>query len=118
LPTPFFLLKAYAIFHGIILAKDMEFDTLVCYSDSFYCINLINGLNMRFQVHVVLIQDINKELLSHTNYTICHTLKEKNQCTNFLAKLGASSDVRHAWISSGWHARASRKQRNWNFFPS
>jgi hypothetical protein len=72
---------------------------------------------MRFQVHVVLIQDINKELLSHTNYTICHTLKEKNQCTNFLAKLGASSDVRHAWISSGWHARASRKQRNWNFFP-
>jgi hypothetical protein len=40
----------------------------------------------------VLIQDI-KELLSQTNVSLHHTLREGNQCANFFAKLGASSDV-------------------------
>jgi hypothetical protein len=40
----------------------------------------------------VLTQDIN-ELLSQTNVSLYHTLKEGNQCANFFAKLGASSDA-------------------------
>jgi hypothetical protein len=40
----------------------------------------------------VLIQDIN-ELLSQNNISLCHTLREGNQCVDFFAKLEASSDV-------------------------
>jgi hypothetical protein len=40
----------------------------------------------------VLIQDI-KELFSQTNASLHHTLREGNQCADFFAKLGASSDA-------------------------
>jgi len=39
-----------------------------------------------------LIQYINK-LISQTNVTICHTLREGNQCVDFMAKLEASSNI-------------------------
>ncbi|GAU36732.1 hypothetical protein TSUD_318300 [Trifolium subterraneum] len=86
------LAELYAIFHGLTLAKDMNFDTLICSSDSLHCINLIKGPNIQFHVHAVLIQDI-KDMLSHNNITISHILKEGNHCADFLANLGASSDV-------------------------
>jgi hypothetical protein len=70
----------------------MAIGELVCYSDSLHCINLIKGPISKFHVHAVLTQDI-KELLSHNNVTLCHTLREGNQCVDFLAKLDASSDV-------------------------
>ncbi|MCH80847.1 replication protein A1-like protein, partial [Trifolium medium] len=44
-----------------------------------------------YAIFHVLIQDI-KDLLSHSNITVCYTLREGNQCADFLAKLGASSD--------------------------
>jgi len=75
-----------AIYHGLILAKNLGITEFVCYSNSLHCINLINGLIVKYHVYVVLIQDI-KELLLKKNVTICHTLKEENQCANFLAKL-------------------------------
>jgi hypothetical protein len=40
----------------------------------------------------VLIQDI-KELLSQTNVSLYHTLRERNQCDDFFAKVGASSNT-------------------------
>jgi hypothetical protein len=46
---------------------------------------------MNYHVYAVLIQDI-KKLLSQSNTTICHTLREGNNCADFLAKFGASSD--------------------------
>jgi len=46
---------------------------------------------MRFHVYVVLIQDI-KELLEQRNVMMNHTLRERNQCVDFLAKLDASSN--------------------------
>jgi hypothetical protein len=39
-----------------------------------------------------LIQDI-KELLSQTNVSLYHTLREGKQCADFFAKFGASSDA-------------------------
>jgi hypothetical protein len=56
------------------------------------CINLIKGPQVKYIIHVVLIQNIN-ELLSQNNISLCHTLREGNQCVNFFAKLGASSYV-------------------------
>jgi hypothetical protein len=40
----------------------------------------------------VLIQDI-KELLSQANVSLHHTLRKRNQCADFFAKLEASSDA-------------------------
>lgn len=55
----------------------MNIDELVCYSEL---------------VHAVLIQDI-KDLIEQNNITICCTLREGNQCVDFMAKFGALSNV-------------------------
>ena len=81
-----------AIYHGLLQAKKKAITDLVCYSDSLHCINLIKGPPMKFHTYVVLIQDI-KELIGQINVTICHTLREGNQCADFLVKLGASLDI-------------------------
>jgi len=85
------LAKLSAIYHGIIMAKDLGYAEFACYSDSLVCINLINGLIERYHMYVVLIQDI-KYLLHQINVTVSHTLREGNQCADFMAKLGVFSD--------------------------
>ncbi|KAK2370257.1 hypothetical protein QL285_083322 [Trifolium repens] len=76
----------------ILLAKNMSIGELVYYSDSLHCINLIKGSEVKYYIYAMLIQDIN-ELLSQTNASLHHTLREKNQCADFFAKLEASSDT-------------------------
>ncbi|GAU11996.1 hypothetical protein TSUD_196200 [Trifolium subterraneum] len=85
------LTELFAIYKGLTLAKNMVIDELVYYSDSLHCINLIKGPSIKYHVYAVLIQDI-KELMSQSNITLCHTLREGNNCADFLAKFGASSD--------------------------
>ncbi|PNX82695.1 replication A1-like protein [Trifolium pratense] len=70
----------------------MNIDELVCYSDSLHSVNLIKGPHAKYHIHAVLIQDI-KELLSQTNVSLYHMLREGNQCADFFAKLGAFSDA-------------------------
>jgi ribonuclease HI len=87
------LAEFYVIYKGrLLLAKDMSIDELVCYSDSLHYVNLIKGPQVTYHIHAVLIQDI-KELISQPNVSLYHTLREGNQCADFFAKLGASSDV-------------------------
>jgi len=38
-----------------------------------------------------LIQEV-KDLIEQSNVTICHTLKEENQCADFMAKLKAQEE--------------------------
>jgi ribonuclease HI len=80
----------YAIYRGLPLARDLTIEDLVCYSDSLLCFNLIKDLI--YHVYVVLIQDI-KGLISQSDVTLCHTLKEENQCADFLVKLVATSEA-------------------------
>ncbi|MCI44059.1 replication protein A1-like protein, partial [Trifolium medium] len=61
-------------------------------SDSLHCIHLIKGPQVKYHIHAVFILDI-KELTSQNNASLCHTFREGNQCANFFAKLGASSDA-------------------------
>jgi len=93
LPSSSAILQAEltAIYYGLSMAKDMGITELVCYSDSLLSINVINGSGYRFHVYAVLIQEI-KALLSQANYSLHHTLREGNQCADFMTKLGASSD--------------------------
>ena len=83
--------KLYAIYHGLLLAKKLGMEKLVCYSDSLLCDDLLKDPTPRFHVYVVLIQDV-KDLMEQSNIIVCHTLREGKQCADFLAKLGASSD--------------------------
>jgi hypothetical protein len=81
-----------AIYHKLIKAKDLGYAELACYSDSLACINLINGHIERYHIYVVLIEDI-KQILQQTNAIVSHTLREGNQCSDYIAKLEASSNV-------------------------
>jgi len=73
--------------------------TIVCYKDSLHCINLLKGPNLSFHVYLVLIQDV-KELMKKNNVTVYHTLREDNQCVDFMVKLGASLDTELLYHSS------------------
>lgn len=84
--------ELYAIYQGLILARSLNIEDLVCYNDSLHCINLLKGPNLSFHVYAVLIQDV-KDLMEQNNVTVYHTLREDNQCVDFMAKLGASSDT-------------------------
>ncbi|MCI28684.1 replication protein A1-like protein [Trifolium medium] len=86
------LAELYVIYQGLSLAKYMEIEELVCYSNSLHCMNLITGPNVKYHVHAVLIQDI-KKMFSRNNVSLCHTLKEGNQWADFFAKFGASTDA-------------------------
>ena len=68
------LAELSAIYHGLIVAKDLSYAELDCYFDSLVCINLINGPMEKYHVYAVLIQDI-KALLLQSTVTVCHTLK-------------------------------------------
>jgi hypothetical protein len=68
----------------------MYIDELICYSDSLYRVNLIKCPQVKYHIHAVLIEDI-KELLSHTDVSLYHTLTEGNQCADLFVKLGAFS---------------------------
>jgi hypothetical protein len=80
----------YTIYKACLLARDMNIDELVCYSDSLHCVNLIKGPQIRYHIRVILIQNIN-ELLSQTNVSLYHTLREGNQRVDLFLKLGAYS---------------------------
>jgi len=84
--------ELYAIYQGLLLAKDMGIIVLVCYFDSLRCINIINGPSMIFVCYTVLIQDI-KKMIQQGNITVNHTLREENQCADVIAKFGASFNV-------------------------
>lgn len=91
--------ELYSIYQGLILARNLNIDDLVCYSDSLHHINLLKSPTLSLHVYAVLIQDV-KDLLEHNNVTIYHTLREGNQCTDFMTKLGASSDTELLYHSS------------------
>jgi ribonuclease HI len=82
-----------AIYFGLSMASDLGYAHLACYSDSMLVINTIKEGYSKYHVYAVLIHEI-QELLSHENVSLHHTLREGNQCADFLAKLGASSDVK------------------------
>ncbi|XP_039686921.1 uncharacterized protein [Medicago truncatula] len=80
-----------AIHRGILLAIDLGIEEMVCYSDSMISIQLLTMHAITYHAYAVLLQDI-KDLLSSRNFTVHHCLREGNQCADFLAKLGATSN--------------------------
>ena len=85
-------IELLVIYHGLLLAKAMDIDELVCHFDFLHCINLVKCSSMKFHDYVVLIDDI-KDLIEQNNITIFHTLREWNQYANFMAKFEALSNI-------------------------
>jgi len=85
------LAELTAILKGLRLAIEMRLDNLVCYLDSQLSVNLITGNASKYHAYAVLVQDI-KDVLASRNFGIQHTLREGNQCADYMAKLGAASD--------------------------
>jgi ribonuclease HI len=52
------LIELYAIYKGLLLAREMSIDELAWYADSLHCVNLIKGPQVKYHIHAVLIQDI------------------------------------------------------------
>jgi len=77
---------------GLILAISLNCGDLACSSDSLLTVNLIKDELPRYHVYVVLIQNI-KDLMNSTSVSLHHSLREGNQCANFMAKFGASNDI-------------------------
>ena len=96
------LAELTTIHKGLRLASDMGLEDLVCYSDSLLSVNLISVQVSKFNAYAVLVQDI-KDILATRNYTIRHTLREGNYCTDFMAKLGATSNIELCVHSSPPH---------------
>jgi len=81
-----------ALYQGLLLAINMNHEVLACYTDSLVIVNLINEDSNHYHVYAVLIQNI-KDIIISRNYSLQHSLREGDQCADFMAKLGASNDV-------------------------
>jgi len=46
--------ELYAIYHDLILAKNLNITELVCYSDSLFCLNHLKGPTIRFHIYATL----------------------------------------------------------------
>jgi len=73
------------------MVRTLEVTDFMCYSDSLHSVSLINGPSMKFHVYATLIQDI-KDLIIQSNTSILHTLRDGNNCADFLAKKRTASD--------------------------
>jgi hypothetical protein len=78
------LAELCAIYKGFLLAKDMNIDELVCYSNFLHCVNLIKCPQVRYHIHAVLIQDIKKLLPRPMFLSITHSKRGINVLTSSL----------------------------------
>jgi len=85
------LAELHAIHRGLLLAKEMNFQEVFCYTDSLHCVQILKELTPKFHKYATLIQDIKDLLNLDWQASIDHTLREGNNCADFLAKTDASS---------------------------
>jgi hypothetical protein len=70
---------------------------VICYSDSLHVINLIQASLNSWHVNATIIRNINDLLNLPWNVLLTHTLREANECADFLTKHGANHDS--SWCS-------------------
>jgi hypothetical protein len=56
------LAELYDIYKGLLLAKDMNIDELIYYSDYLHCVKFIKGPQAIYSIHAILVQDISELL--------------------------------------------------------
>ncbi|GAU35993.1 hypothetical protein TSUD_211300 [Trifolium subterraneum] len=90
-------------FGGLIrlqLAWDLGFRTIILESDSKSAINLILEDDNNFHPHAIVLGQIRIFRARNWSLSFSHTLREGNECADWLAKHGAQSDVNlKLWVS-------------------
>ncbi|GAU17063.1 hypothetical protein TSUD_105620 [Trifolium subterraneum] len=80
-----------AVYHGLVLAWDMDIKDLICYSDSKTAIKLIGDPINEWHHFAAILQNIKDILARDWRVTVAHTLREGNACADYLAKFGAQN---------------------------
>nr|KYP60979.1 hypothetical protein KK1_023402 [Cajanus cajan] len=79
-----------AIQDGLMIVWRRNFRNVICVYDSLHVVNLVLGSREPFHRYTTLVVEI-KDLLGHEWRTsLMHSLREGNQCMNFLSKWGSN----------------------------
>ena len=89
-----------ALFHGINICLELGVQKVVCYSDSLHVLGLIRDGNQDFHMFGNEIAIIRGMIRRNWEFQLHHTLREGNQCADWLAKLGARGADSLAVLSS------------------
>ncbi|GAU35798.1 hypothetical protein TSUD_155730 [Trifolium subterraneum] len=94
------LAEFYAILKGLQLAWDLGFCTIILESDSKSAIDLILEDDNNFHPHAIVLGQIRILRARNWSLSFSHTLREENECADWLAKHGVQSDVNlKLWVS-------------------
>ncbi|GAU31243.1 hypothetical protein TSUD_149290 [Trifolium subterraneum] len=87
-----------AIYHGLVLAWELDIKDLCCYSDSKTAIKLLSDHVNEWHQYAAIIYNIKNFLSRNWRVRLVHTLREGNNCTYFLAKFGARNPEAYSSI--------------------
>jgi len=95
------LAELSAIWRGLYLAWDLGYRTIIMESDSKTALNLISKEHQHdFHPYGTLLSLIRKLISLPWSVTFNHTLREGNECADWLTKFGANSaDTLKMWTS-------------------
>nr|KYP76853.1 hypothetical protein KK1_021114 [Cajanus cajan] len=71
-----------------MIAWQRNFRNVICVSDSLNAINLVLGSREPFHRYAVLVTEIKDLLGREWRMSLVHSLREGNQCADFLSKWG------------------------------
>lgn len=77
---------------GLELAWNIGIRSFLCYTDSLNVISLIEDQLPQFHYYAKVVQQLREFLRRDWDVVIKHTLREGNQCDDYLAKLGAANN--------------------------
>ncbi|CAJ2632330.1 unnamed protein product [Trifolium pratense] len=83
-----------AIYHGLKIARDLGFSSILCYSDSQTVLDLILKGHSIYHCYAVVITNIQDMLKLNWDITLSHSLREGNFSADWLAKLGSANDTK------------------------
>ncbi|GAU47648.1 hypothetical protein TSUD_27720 [Trifolium subterraneum] len=81
-----------ALYHGLLLAWQLNIKELWCYSDSETAIKLITEPVDEWHHYAAILLNIKDILAREWRVNIAHTFREGNACADYLAKLGACNN--------------------------
>jgi ribonuclease HI len=82
-----------ALYYGLSAAWEKDYRHIICYSDSTLAIQLVTTGVSNWHLYAALVRNIQELLARDWTVQVCHTWREANAVADFLAKMGARSNV-------------------------
>ncbi|KAJ1434634.1 Ribonuclease H domain [Sesbania bispinosa] len=87
-----------ALVRGLWLCWDLQYKIVKCMTDSTLAISLVKEDVSRFHKYAGVVREIHYLLSLDWDVVLLHTLREGNQCADFLAKHGVAEDSPFVWF--------------------